>query len=513
VKGKDAAKRIQLPLKVAYAITIHKSQGMSLNILEVDCSGIFAAGQLGVAVGRATSTSGLRLLHFNPRKHVLPADKHVKDFYDDLGEGLDVNLTCCSKQATLDDIPDVAIVRNPEEDDTEDVSEEELVLMLAQLADEHNEGDVSEGSVDSDSDKSINCTQDESDLYSDPAPMAKIDVTTPKSPLPFPVNARTLLNDLIKEDAETKVQHSMNDCITYLLTIPECQKLAEVTLSSLQDLWKISGIKAGVTHVPLRDFYTAFQKYRLKDYRKQCHIYLGQRSDEMFLVLSEFLLSIRAKLIEFHRHQQAESTPSTSNKVVDMSDAGKGKVRHLAGRSIAMAKKRVLQQLNTALSSNRGKGSTIDFGQQQILHLNHMRTTYEDLRKGPYASTLDEIERRQNWGGGLTHVTDVVFIFYMNLEHLRQNLHTMKNVAKYKGKILSWTTAMLLDDASLNEGFQKVFEDLEEKNDTIVAKLFIILVENYLVCANNEFRLFVADSLGKRKKHAHRKFIKGKRQS
>ena len=52
--GKVVASRQQYPLCLAYSITIHKSQGLTLQRVEVDASNIFAAGQLGVAIGRAT---------------------------------------------------------------------------------------------------------------------------------------------------------------------------------------------------------------------------------------------------------------------------------------------------------------------------------------------------------------------------------------------------------------------------------------------------------------------------
>ena len=61
------AKRTQLPLKLADALTIHKSQGMSLENVTVNCQHSIQPGQLSVAIGRAISVKGLKVVNF--KKH------------------------------------------------------------------------------------------------------------------------------------------------------------------------------------------------------------------------------------------------------------------------------------------------------------------------------------------------------------------------------------------------------------------------------------------------------------
>lgn len=70
----------QLPLRLAWAITIHKSQGQTLDRVVVDLTGgTFASGQLYVALSRCTTFAGLVLVR-DVQPQNLRADLRVREF-------------------------------------------------------------------------------------------------------------------------------------------------------------------------------------------------------------------------------------------------------------------------------------------------------------------------------------------------------------------------------------------------------------------------------------------------
>ena len=79
------ARREQVPLRLAWALTIHKSQGQTLDKVQVSLEGCFERGQAYVALSRARSVQGLQVKGFNVKR--VKTDALAREFHAALSLG------------------------------------------------------------------------------------------------------------------------------------------------------------------------------------------------------------------------------------------------------------------------------------------------------------------------------------------------------------------------------------------------------------------------------------------
>ena len=177
----NLASRRQVPLKAAFAMTVHKAQGMTLDCVAVDCHLINRPGQLGVAIGRATSLTRLQLTNFNAASCRVKQPDSVYEFY----------ATSCS-QPLADDRSCCKTYIPCSEDDNNRVEED------------RNEGDI--GEDDNGGDDFLSFNDQGMEELDDALQNVSVETTT----LPNDFEVSTFVQSLKYENIKTTFQSVVN---------------------------------------------------------------------------------------------------------------------------------------------------------------------------------------------------------------------------------------------------------------------------------------------------------------
>jgi hypothetical protein len=122
------ASRSQYPLALAWAISIHKAQGMTIDLLQTKLDSVFEYGQAYVALSRCSSLKGLSIKGFDPKK--IKAHPKVIEFYSKFKKNLEKKIEKIEEDD--DDVVEVPVkkeiqkkeIKTKDEDDIINISDE-----------------------------------------------------------------------------------------------------------------------------------------------------------------------------------------------------------------------------------------------------------------------------------------------------------------------------------------------------------------------------------------------------
>ncbi|KAJ8313158.1 hypothetical protein KUTeg_009289 [Tegillarca granosa] len=456
---KDIGCRKQLPLSLAFAFTVHKSQGMTIDRISIDCSNMFQYGQLAVAVSRARN-----------KRESLPIQE---------------NFACCVESHVIpqEDIERKQIFfENFENTDMEELNsddEPELIEMIDKIDKSWAESDI------------------EHEISEN-------------------FNFEHLLLSLYHKEAVTDQQINENQVLAFL------QENLNETKQFLRYLWNktyplIQKYFTDKTeNKSINEFYKQFNKIVSSDeYNlKLTKLFSQNPSPAQYNIAFQIHTSLRLEML------QQQSTPIITSAVEEAkskkgtefqeSAAGRGKIRYLAGWCISRVKKLKMRKLSTYLY----KRDKVDLVKQMINDkdlLQHLEGREGELLKYSLdKASLKETMRRQNVRHGLTNVNDKCFEYFLLVDKLVTSLQTVQNLNLHGEKFYAHLTSELYENETLAEKWHNLFEDFNKKEElqNQIKALFSEVIEKYCMMSVAQLRKEYLRNLEVKKREATRKQIK-----
>ncbi|CAG2199280.1 PIF1 [Mytilus edulis] len=419
VDKKCIAKRIQFPIKLAFAITIHKSQGMTIPYLEIDCKNSNQPGQVGVAVGRAKLISGIKVTNYKSSS-IKRHPEAVYQFYRlcEVPYMINFENVCCKIAFKEDNITEVHINEENFTESDSDIEKSEFFLnFLNEL------------------DHTYTCTSSEQilDLNTVFNEACQDFIDTPEEN-----NAETSKNKLLeKESFLMKWLKVQNDKVLEMFN----------TCSKEQMTFK---------QKMFTEFYTKFNMYlKSSEFESSVKPLIHENKfGKQILVAVMFL-------IQKHVLRDAsDSLQSTGQSVqincpinMEISAGGRGKIRYIGGYVIAKCR----YKLTKTIQNNLFVPGLVPEVRQLKFRVNILDemivSASEITNESIYEETLEETKRKQNLSEGLTNIHDKIFEFFESLELKVRTLLCYKNLQHHRKELFKFAQNEILSDNALLEEF------------------------------------------------------------
>ena len=485
----DIASRRQVPLILAFALTTHKAQGLTLERCEIDCSGMRIPGQLGVAVGRVKSKKGLRVLNF---KETL-VTKHPECVYlfaNRISTVYSPDRSCCN-----------TIVSEELEGTAMTDIIDERVHACAQSFEMHDDGD-------DDDDDYINDDEEKEKEHK------KGEDCDGKHENKFPIPQREeiehMLKGHIREDTYTEQQKETNANLAYLLSN------MDRTMAFYQYMWSsietsfFSALQKDtkIQNKDLTEFSTKLvNSLSMSDgYKKQvANMFdVKEAQSKHFRLSFLFLVSdVRKRIIKhavspiMAEGSSVAEEAAKAYSAAARSETGDKVKYHIAGWCIAKLKFKRQRIISRNLYKKEGLKKVRD----ALGELNMLKSMESDA-----AGDADGgVQVREN-RGGLTVLNTGVGNFFVELDDKIVMLERNENLALYGKNLYNYIDKELGNDEALIDKFNALFP--KEKQGDMIDDLYNEIILRYRNMSAGQLRHKYLRELKTEKVEAHRKEVK-----
>lgn len=461
---KVKAERYQVPLKLAWAFTVHKAQGMTLDAVKVNVSGIFAPGHLYVALSRVRCREAIQVVGFRKSK-IIALPQCVKDFSTrllalDNDTHLEVNNLACCREETIN-----LMSSNNEEtmlDDFDDLCDDvfsvEEIQELDRLVSGFFDQEIEEHGTE----------EEELDLRE---VLENLSFEEDLSKPPETFNIHPFISALKNTSFLAKQTHSLayrkNVLFDEMLT-PDCIDAAECFVKILWNRLHNCIRKALEPHrnetLKRKYFRAHFSDVHLlilsseleKEFLTIFGIPQSQKKKEHWSCLTDIAFAINAAIIHEASKATSDHIPIQTPVFVDVNslpDEIQGKIRYCGGWALAKTRdtfrRYIKDNLLSSKESVQGRVKECYVKKKAVDGLTSPSSSIHSSSMFP--ETLSITDRRQYSNGGLTHITDSAHKFFLALEEKRIQLMNSERLKLCKSNLVSSAMNVAQDDSRLLE--------------------------------------------------------------
>ncbi len=511
--SKIVAKRTQLPLKLAWAITAHKSQGMTLPCVEVHCGNEFTSGQLYVSLSRAQESKGLSLVGFSNARFI-PPPNIVVDFYTKLETDENIVLTelCCNNARVLhevfencDDIENVYLENGEPSDD--EITEEDLAALDNVVA-EYFEASSSNASDDTsflDLDDILDGLECEDELAK---PAIDFDYKLFLKSLKLPGNAKRPLVEGVNAVIDSLM--SSEHFVAF-------QTFFNIQWNRVYEKVKECVLNHKDRQIERKNFVTLFGELHLlcvsdmvtKEFASVLQLDPNQLGRQHHCTITEVLTGINSAIISHIKEVSVpeEATTMAFNNIASLPAESRGKIRHCIGWAVSREREKLKKEFRRHVNAENPSMRSLtvkDFQKKQLI-CSLTWSTESAHRDSEFKETLSVTDARQFRNGGLTVVRDEVYLFALHLEEARVACLNMGALKNLKSSLIEVGLKELTSSEHLRNEWQKLFP--ADANIELVNELFEGLVSRYINMAGAQFLRDFRRETKLKKTEAHRKKI------
>lgn len=467
--SREVAWRNQLPLKLAYAFTVHKAQGMTLDEVFIDAVNMKVPGQLGVALGRCVDRSGVKVANFDP-KRVTPQPTYITDFYQLPNTPPATNITDCCRKVI----------------DVVDVISQNTSTCIPEI--------LSHSACDSE--------EEEADV-----PALTVGIANELDSL--------VLNSLAVlkySEAVTRNQQAVNNAVEFLNEEAQRESRSSFVTKLWHELTIISDATFSLSEVSNKDTTSVYRAihahttsigYKRRVYKLFHGFDYSAAPDSIFRVAYDMVEQLRKEKIskavkELVSHSQiiVQQLSSPSSHTDNHSAAV---VRYIAGWCInkLLRAKRALVRRN--IDNDQGL-DVLSEARAELAVLEGVLS--DDLPTDD--PTLSEIIRKQYFAGALKVVDDNAFKFFQLLDQTIQSLETMANCNSHGGQLYCYISETLMSDPVLRQTWSDVSASADE---SLNLRLYSSVLERYVMLSAGHFVRSFKENAKVKRKFEHRKQI------